>query len=222
MNVYRNPHYVVFIPLMVLFLVIELDAGNDQNIARSPVEVCAATPGTTLPATNVKTVDGNQYSIAESVTTTPAIVIFYRGGWCPYCNMHLQELRTIEDELIEMGYRIYAVSPDTPEKLSESLDSHNMKYTLLSDSDLSLGRELGIVFRKEQEQVERLREHGMDIEEYSGQDHNLLPVPAVFIVGTGGELKFTFVHPDYRIRLDSTVLVTAARSLLDEDWNIQR
>jgi len=96
-----------------------------------------------------------------------------------------------------------------------------MQYTLLSDSDLQLGRSLGIVFQEKEENVEWLREHDMDIEEYSGRDHHMLPVPAVFIVDTEGIIRFTFVHPDYRIRLDSNVLLTAAESLLDSNWKLQ-
>ncbi len=219
---YRISPIISFVLALMLLHATDINAGNGKNIPRSPQEVCPATPGTEFPNMNVTTVDGESYSITESVRNEPAIVIFYRGGWCPYCNMHLQELRTIEDKLIEMGYNIYAVSPDTPEKLTESLETLDMQYTLLSDSDLALGQALGIVFQEETEQVEWLRDHEMDIEEYSGRDHHLLPVPAVFIVDTDAEIKFSFVHPDYRIRLDSQVLLTAARSLLDQDWEIQR
>lgn len=213
------------IPAALLFILGQATiniAGNNDTVALSPNEVCPALPGTKLPAIEVSTINGESFSIAESAVKKPAIIIFYRGGWCPYCNMHLQELRTIEDELLEMGYNIFAISPDTPEKLFESIDTHDMRYTLLSDSDLSLGRALGIVFQEKEENVEWLRERGMDIEEYSGRDHHLLPVPAVFIVDPGGIIRFSFVHPDYRIRLDSIVLITAAESLLDSDWKLQR
>ncbi len=219
---YRISLIISFVIALTFLHATNINAGNVKNIARSPEEVCPATPGTEFPDMNVTTVNGESYSITESVRNEPAIVIFYRGGWCPYCNMHLQELRTIENELIEMGYNIYAVSPDTPGKLAESIETHDMQYTLLSDSDLLLGQALGIVFQEEAERVEWLREHAMDIEEYSGSDHNLLPVPAVFIIDKDAEIKFSFVHPDYRIRLDSNVLLTAARSLLDQDWEIQR
>jgi hypothetical protein len=61
----------------------------------------------------------------------------------------------------------------------------------------------------------------MDIEEFSGRDHHLLPVPAVFIVDTEATIRFTYVNPDYRIRLNSNVLLTAAKSLLESDWRLR-
>jgi len=214
--------YIAGAILLSLHATSNITAENEKDTPQSPEAVCPVIPGTQFPNTNVKNVEGDSFSITQSVADQPAIIIFYRGGWCPYCNMHLQELRTIEDELLGMGYNIFAVSPDTPEKLTESLETQDMQYTLLSDSDLQLGRSLGIVFQEKEENVEWLREHDMDIEEYSGREHHMLPVPAVFIVDTEGIIRFTFVHPDYRIRLDSDVLLTAAESLLDSNWELQR
>jgi len=111
--------YIAGAILLSLHVTSNITAENEKNAAQSPEEVCPVIPGTQFPNTNVSNVEGDSFSIIQSVADQPAIIIFYRGGWCPYCNMHLQELRTIEEELLGMGYNIFAVSPDTPEKLTE-------------------------------------------------------------------------------------------------------
>jgi peroxiredoxin len=213
--------FILSTMLLILNIAPYPTTGTEKNIAMSAEEVCPVTPGTEFPTAVVRTIEGESFSITESLANKPAVIIFYRGGWCPYCNLHLQELRTIEDELLDIGYNIFAVSPDTPEKISESIDTYNMQYTLLSDSELALGRALGIVFQEKEENVAWLRDRGMDIEDHSGRDHHLLPVPSVFIVDTEGIIRFSFIHHDYRIRLDSKILVTAAESLLESDWRLQ-
>jgi peroxiredoxin len=213
-----------FLPILLIFITYlpeTVFAADTGGIAQTPGEVCPSLPGTDFPVQTVTTAKGESFSITESLTAKPAVIIFYRGGWCPYCNLHLQGLRVIEDELIELGYSIFAISPDKPDKLSESMATHGMQYTLLSDSDLSLGRALGIVFQEKEEHVAFLRDRGMDIEENSGRDHHLLPVPAVFIVDTEATIRFTYVHPDYRIRLDSDVILTVSKSLLKSNWRVR-
>lgn len=116
-----------------------------------------------------------------------------------------------EGELRELGYQIVAVSPDRPEKLRETLDEKGLGYTLLSDSSLSGARAFGLAWKLGPDILKRYEEFGIDLEDASGQTHNMLPVPAVFIVGVDGVIKFQHVNPDHTARIDPDVLLTAAR-----------
>ena len=102
--------------------------------------------GQPIPETMLIAADGKNFDLQAAAREQPLAIIFYRGGWCPYCNTHLGQLEQIEPSLRELGYRIIAISPDRLEKVSESIDKHNMTYTLLSDSSMAAAKAFGIAF----------------------------------------------------------------------------
>jgi peroxiredoxin len=123
----------------------------------------------------------------------------------------LVQLRDLEPDLIQMGIQLLAVSPDRPAKLRETIAKHNLGYRLLSDSNMSAAQAFHIAYRVDEGTLKYLREHGIDLEEASGEGHHLLPVPAVFLVGTDGLIQFEYVNPDYRVRLQPDLLLAAAK-----------
>ncbi|MGD9899327.1 MAG: redoxin domain-containing protein [Calditrichaceae bacterium] len=131
--------------------------------------------------------------------------------------MQLGQLLDIEKNLTDLGYQIIAVSADRPEKLSESVDRHKLTYKLLSDTKLTSAKAFGIAYKMDDETVARYKTYEMDIEAASGESHHILPVPAVFIIGTDGLIKFEYVNPDHRVRLEPEILLSAAKSYLKKD-----
>jgi len=129
----------------------------------------------------------------------------------------LGELREIDVQLDELGYRIIAVSADSPAKLRESLDKHELTYTLLSDSTMAGARAFGLAFQETEEGTEALKKHGLDIEAASGMTHHILPVPAAFVLGTDGKIRYQYVNPDYTTRISADVLLAAAKAALERD-----
>ena len=116
----------------------------------------------------------------------------------------------------ELGYQIIAASADRPGKLSETIQKHGLGYTVVSDADQSAARAFGLAFRLGEETVTRYKGFGIDLEDASGHDHGILPVPAVFIIGTDGVIDFSYVNPDYRVRLHPEILLAAARVFAGE------
>lgn len=127
------------------------------------------------------------------------------------------QLQEIEQDLKDLGYQIIGVSADRPEKLSESVDRHQLTYTLLSDTKALSAKAFGIAYKLDEEKVAIYKSHDMDIEAASGERHHILPVPAVFVIGTDGIIKFEYVNPDHRIRLKPEVLFYAAKLYLAEN-----
>lgn len=123
------------------------------------------------------------------------------------------QLRDIEGRLASAGYRLIAVSPDRPEKLVETRNKHGMKFTLSSDSAMKAATAFGVAYSVDEKTMSALLGFGFDIEEASGQKHHLLPVPAVFIASTDARIVFSYVHPDYKVRLDPEVLLAVAEAL---------
>ncbi len=124
------------------------------------------------------------------------------------------QLQNMEPQLIQLGYQIIAISPDRPEKLAHTMRKYRLIYLLLSDSKMEASRALGIAFRVAKKTLER-KNFYRDLEAASGGKHHLLPVPAVFIIGTDGIIKFVYINPDYTKRIKSDLLLAAAKGALE-------
>ncbi len=122
------------------------------------------------------------------------------------------QLQKIEDDLLELGYQIVAVSPDRPEKLQESIKKNKLKYRLVSDASMEGSKAFGLAFRVDDETIEKYKGWGLDLEKASGQDHHYLPVPAVYLIDKEGLIRFLYVNPNYKVRLQPDILLGAARA----------
>ena len=168
--------------------------------------------GDLVPSGMLRSVGGEDVDIAEISKGKPAVFIFYRGGWCPYCNLHLADLQTIESALRELGFSIYAISPDSPEELKKSISKHELGYTLLSDSKMEIAEVFGIAFTVEEDVVQRYKGYGMDLERASEETNHKLPHPAVFLVDRG-RVFFAHVNSNYKVRLPALEILEKARAL---------
>lgn len=109
--------------------------------------------------------------------------------------------------------RIVAVSPDRPSKLRETLRQKGLGYTLLSDSRADAARAFGVAWQVGDAQFQAFRGYGIDLEDASGELHRVLPVPSVFLIDSGGTIRFVYANPDYEVRVENAVLLEAARAL---------
>ena len=175
-------------------------------------------PGMTIPDMKVFNVKGEVVNITATSLEKPFIFTFYRGGWCPYCNTHLAQMRQAEKQLLDLGFDVYFISPDKPEFLVESLKDKELKtdvsYTLLSDPSMQVAQDFGIAFKVDDKTAEKYKKWGIDLEKASGYKHHYLPVPATYVVGINGIIQFQYTNPDYKVRLDPELLVAAAKSYL--------
>jgi len=171
--------------------------------------------GDKLPAAILKTQDGAAFGLASAIAQKPAVLIIYRGGWCPYCSKHLSSLVEIEDALAKEGVQLLAISPDQPSKLAETADQHSdFHYTLLSDQDIEFLEALGIVFTVPEDRVSKYKNnYHIDLEAASGRTHHKLPHPAVYVVDTSGTIRFAHIDPNYKVRLDPDAILEAVRQL---------
>lgn len=207
----------LFVLLILLIVFTNLFGKNilddKKKVADSAEEICPIKVGEQVPEVFVKSPDGDQVNLKEYISGSNTVLIFYRGGWCPFCNLQLSNLNKIDNELVEIGYKLVAFSIDKPEKLKESMSRHNLNYTLLSDSKADASIAFGLAFKVEDEYNKMLKFHDMDIEEASGENHHILPVPAVYLVDSNGVIQFGYVNPNYKVRLDEQLLLKAARHI---------
>jgi peroxiredoxin len=121
--------------------------------------------------------------------------------------LHLAALNDAEKELLNLGYQIIAVSPDTPKNLKTTDDKEKINYTLLSDSDGALTKAMGIAFQAPENYTSIISKSS------DGINTTFLPVPAVFIVDKEGTIQFEYISPDFKHRISNELLVAAARNL---------
>lgn len=190
----------------------ESNTDTEKEYALQASEVHPVLTGTSIPDATVTTASGESVELMSLIGDQPTVLIFYRGGWCPYCNRHLADLQQAQSQLQDMGYQILAISPDKPEYLSQSMQENDFSYTLLSDSDMSTTKAFGLAFRLDDDTIQRYKDNGLDLAERSGYDHYLLPAPAVYLVNPDGMITFQYVNPDYQTRIKSEVLLQAAES----------
>lgn len=166
--------------------------------------------GTAAPDADLTTIKGTAIKLATQLNGKPAVLVFYRGGWCPFCNVHLSELGQIADEVKAKGVQIIGISPDTPAELEKSIGKNKITYTLLSDSKADAMRKFGIAFRVDDETFNMYRDRfNLDLEKASGEKHHYLPVPAVFVINAKGIITFAYSNPDYKVRLKGQEILKA-------------
>ena len=181
-----------------------------SQVASTADSVSPLLIGRTIPTVALSTSAGQPTSTDAVLTGKKSILVFYRGGWCPYCNAHLKELQNIESQLIGLGYQIIAISPDASAQLVNTFDKDSLKYQLFSDAHTELIRKMGIAFMAPSKYGKMLSENSA-----GGNDAGVLPAPAVFIVDKTGKIVFEYVNPDFKHRMSGKLLLAAATALAE-------
>ena len=190
----------------------EQTAGSPSEQLSTPLTAEAVRPllvGAHAPEVTLRDAEGRPVDLAARFREKPTALVFYRGGWCMYCNTQLGQLKQAEAGILEAGWQIVAVSPDRPAKLAESLQKHEVNYALMSDNEMAAARAFGVAFQVDDATLTKYQGYGIDLDDASGRNHHLLPVPAVFLVNTDGKIVFQYVNPDYTVRLHPDVLLAA-------------
>ena len=167
--------------------------------------------GDSVPDGTLTTIEGKKVGLKALITQKPSVLIFYRGGWCPFCNLQMGQLVKIELDLEKMGYQVLAITPDQPEKLKESLDKHQINYTLLSDSPMEVTRKFKLAYKVSPEILAKMKGFGVDLDAATGNHLHMLPVPAAYVVDTKGHIHFVYYNPDIKVRVNPDDLLKAAR-----------
>lgn len=199
------------------FLAVAGDKREDIHASADQVQPLLA--GMQAPAFTVRDVNNQPFHVEPEQLEKPLVLTFFRGGWCPYCNLHLSEMRKAEKQLRDMGFDIWFISIDKPELLLESLNDPDIGYTIYSDSSLEATRAFGLAFRVDDELVKKYLTFGIDLEKASGENHHVLPAPATYIIGQDGVINFAYINPNYKVRLHPDVLLAAAKAYKDDADN---
>lgn len=166
--------------------------------------------GEKIPDAVLKAPDESAHQVLNIIKQKPTVFLFYRGGWCPFCNAHLSEIQGVQSEVVKLGYQIVGISPDSPKNLQATDEKDKLDYSLYSDADGKFIQSLGIAFKAPD------KYSGMLNEKSDGLNDGFLPVPSVFVVDTSGKILFEYINPDYKTRLSAGLLLAVLNELKNE------
>lgn len=185
-----------------------IQAGVDE-LRASRIADRAVKEGDMAPDFKLPDAKGNQVALSMLLARGPVVLAFYRGGWCPYCNLQLRAYQRILPEIRNLGAQLVAVSPEPPDASLSTAEKNALEFDVLSDVNATAAKAYRLLF----DLSERLKAAyvGMDKDlsaiNADGQWH--LPIPATYVIGQDGRIVLAFVDPEYRHRLEPTEILAA-------------
>lgn len=147
----------------------------------------------------------------------PLVLVFYRGGWCPYCNLTLRAWQQQLPELQRLGAQLVAVSPQTPDHSLSTAEKNALAFTVLSDSALDVASGFGVAFEMPPELIELYGRAGHDLPMLNGNGRWVLPVPATYLIDRQGRIRFAHIEADYRERAEPESVLAALSGMSAAD-----
>ncbi len=192
-----------------------LVAGDIDDLRGSGLLDGVARPGDILPALALPNAVGETVDLRALAALGPLVISFYRGGWCPYCNLELRSYQQRLGDFDRLGATLVAVSPETPDDTLDTAQKNALAFEVLSDVEGRLADALGIRFQLTPAIRALYEKFGHDLPTRNGDGS--LPMPATFIVAKGGVIASVFADPDYRTRLDPEQALSAVAALSTAD-----
>ncbi|REG88208.1 peroxiredoxin-like family protein [Winogradskyella sediminis] len=170
--------------------------------------------GENAPDFNLPDANGDIISLSTLLHKGPVVVTFYRGSWCPYCNLQLRALQAKLDEIKALGANLIAISPEVPDGSMTENEISKMDFIVLSDQDAKVASAYGVAWEVPDFLMEHMRvDRKLDLENINNGNKNILPIPATFILSKDGVVIWNYVNVDYRTRSEPDDIIEALKSL---------
>ena len=172
------------------------------DLRASGIESAALGLGAALPALSLPDANGKPVDLRALNASGPLVIVFYRGGWCPYCNLELREWQRLLPQLRALGATLVAISPQTPDNSLSTSEKNELAFSVLSDSRLAAAQAFGIAFTLNAELVALYSQVGNDLPTLNGNGQWVLPLPATYVIDRDGVISYAHVQADYRLRAE--------------------
>ncbi len=182
--------------------VLEIMQKATEKLKASGIENKALKEGDTAPDFKLPDHKGGEVSLSELLEKGPVVISFYRGEWCPYCNLEIKALQDALPEIEDLGASLVAISPQTPPHSQTMAEKHALAFDVLSDVGNRVARQFGLVFTLAEELRPIYAQFGIDLPAHNGEDTFELPIPATYVIGTDGVIVKAFVDANYTARLE--------------------
>lgn len=181
---------------------------RNSQLKENALQINDIVPNVTLFDPN-----GDSYVLNELITQDFLILNFYRGGWCPYCNMELRAYEALRNDFKTIGADIVGVSAEVQELGKQTHNKNALTFPVLTDKDAEFMKAIGIVFELNEETKQLYKNFGMDFTKIHGNDNFELPIPAIYVINKNREIIFKHIEEDYTTRLEPKDLLNSLRSV---------
>lgn len=190
----------------------EIIRRTDAALTAEGVERRVRKPGDHAPSFALPDARGRIVSSLDLLAQGPVVVVFYRGAWCPYCNLELRAYQKVLPEIRALGAALVAISPQTPGGTAEAVEKNALDFDVLSDVGNGVAASFGLIHDVPPELQALYAKWKLDLPRLNGTDDWRLPLPGTFVIGSDGRIALAHADADYRVRLEpSDVLRTLAR-----------
>ncbi|MET4655733.1 peroxiredoxin [Exiguobacterium sp. PvP048] len=186
---------------------------KQRLMAQATAELAASdgakglTVGDEAPRFTLPNASGQSVSLEDLLQNGPVIVTFYRGGWCPYCNLELRAYQRELGKIEANGATLVAISPETPDHSLSTQEKNDLAFQVLSDVENVVARQFDLVFDMPDYLIDVYKASGLDVAGHNGNEDWQLPKPATFIIQPSGKISFADVPDDYTKRTDPTAVI---------------
>jgi peroxiredoxin len=135
------------------------------------------------------------------------VVAFYRGGWCPYCNIELKALQEALPKFIAKGAQLVGISPESPDNSLSTVEKNNLEFEVLTDENNKLAKSVKLVYELPQDLVDLYGKFGISLQQSQGNSNNELPISATYVIDTSGTIIYDFIEADYKLRADPKAII---------------
>jgi len=178
-----------------------------EELMRSGIATKALRIGEQAPDFTLPNAVGKPYHLADGLTHGPVVITFYRGNWCPYCNLQLRVYQNILPQIHALGASLVAISPQTPDHSQATLLKNFLQYEVLSDVGNLVGHAYRLVYPIGHELQRIYKGFGLDLAAFNADDSWEIPLPGTFVIDRDRIVRFAFVEADYQQRLEPAVLL---------------
>ncbi len=183
------------------------------ELEKKQIESSAKKAGEKIENFELFNVKGNKVSLANALKDGPAVISFYRGGWCPYCNMELRALQARLPEIKALGAQLLAISPQIPDKSLTTVEKNELEFEVLSDAGNEVARGMGLVFEVAEELRPIYEQWGANLSEFNGDEKYELPIPSTFVVDNEGTIIHAYHDLDYTSRMDPEQILDVLKNI---------
>ena len=156
--------------------------------------------GDTAPMFTAKDQDGKTVNLKQALKKGPVVMLFYRGQWCPFCNKQLSHFSDSLQMLTAKGASILAITPETGENVKKTIEKTKSSFPVLEDAGMAIMKMYKVNFAVDENTITKYKGYGIDFDKANGSNGANLPVPATYIIGKDGIVKYVFFNKDYRKR----------------------
>lgn len=177
-----------------------------QQVGESGVMDTALRVGDDAPDFTLPSATGEDVTLSSLLAEGPVVLTWYRGGWCPYCNIQLKAYQERLADFQAAGAQLVAISPELPDNSLSTREKNELDFVVLSDQGLSVAEQFGIAYTLPTEVQDKFKGR-LDLPTFNGDDSWRLPLSATYIIATDGTIRYAYLNEDYRERAETADLL---------------